>query len=82
MVIPMNKLKAARLRQGLTQTELAYQARPLTPSDISRFETGMARPYPAQAARLAAVLCLPTDQLLADSGETVEVRSIHRQATR
>jgi transcriptional regulator with XRE-family HTH domain len=78
MVIPMNKLKAARLQLGLTQTELAYQARPLTPSDISRFENGMARPYPAQAERLSAVLGVSASELLEDSGQVGEVRAARR----
>jgi len=77
LVMPMNKLRAARIRAGLTQTVLAYLAQ-LTPSDISRFETGQARPYPSQAGRLASALGLSANELLEDSGEVHEVRSVPR----
>jgi transcriptional regulator with XRE-family HTH domain len=74
MVKPMTKLQSERLRRGLTQTELAASAK-LSASEVSRFETGMARPYPPQAARLAAVLQIPQAELLADSDESIQVRS-------
>ena len=77
----MNNLKAARVRRGLTQSELA-DASAVHASEVSRFETGQARPYPSQAARLGAVLGIPPDQLLADSGETVEIRSVQRRVSR
>jgi transcriptional regulator with XRE-family HTH domain len=73
----MTKLQAERIRRQLTQTELAYHAK-LSASEVSRFETGMARPYPVQAARLAAVLDMPADALLDDAGSTVEIRAVRR----
>jgi transcriptional regulator with XRE-family HTH domain len=43
---------------------LAAAAQKMSPSDISRFERGYGRPYPAQATRLAKVLGLSPDELL------------------
>ena len=60
---PMIRLKAERLRRGWTQIDLAYHAR-VQPAEISRFETGNARPYPRQAQRLAATLGLDPGELL------------------
>lgn len=62
----MKKIQAERLRRRLTQTELGALAK-LSASEVSRFETGMSRPYPTQAARLSAVLEIPLDQLLDDA---------------
>jgi transcriptional regulator with XRE-family HTH domain len=75
----MTKLQAERLRRRLTQTELAAAAR-LAASEISRFETGMARPYPAQALRLADLLQIPASELLDDAplAHPVELRSARR----
>lgn len=60
---PLTRLKAERLRRGWTQIDLAYHSR-VQPAEISRFETGIARPYPGQARRLAAALELEPGQLL------------------
>lgn len=57
------KLKAARTAQKLTQTDLAFHSR-VAPTDISKFENGMARPYPTQAERIAKVLGLDPNELL------------------
>jgi transcriptional regulator with XRE-family HTH domain len=79
MVRHMTKLQAERIRRRLTQTELAAAAK-LSASEVSRFETGMAKPYPVQAARLAAVLQLQADELLADAGQLApEIRSLLRR---
>ena len=59
----MLRLKAERLRRGWTQTDLAYHAR-VQPAEISRIERGNARPYPAQAERLARVLGLAITELI------------------
>ena len=48
----------------MSQTDLAAAAGKLSPSDISRFERGYGKPYPAQAERLARVLELPAGELL------------------
>lgn len=60
---PTTRLKAERLRRGFTQTELAFRAR-LHASEVSRFETGQALPYPSQAERLAEVLDIDVCELL------------------
>jgi transcriptional regulator with XRE-family HTH domain len=60
----VTKLKIERQRRGLSQTDLAALAKRLSASDISRFENGYGRPYPAQAARLARVLGLNPNELL------------------
>lgn len=60
----MTKLEAARRARGLSQTALAGAAGKLSTSDISKFERGYGRPYPAQAVRLAKVLGLEASQLL------------------
>lgn len=57
------KMRAARLRLGLSQTKVAARA-DLSSSDVSRFETGRAKPYPVQARRLGRVLGIPPDELL------------------
>jgi transcriptional regulator with XRE-family HTH domain len=59
----MVRLKAERLRRGLTQQELGFHAH-VTASDISRFERGWARPYPGQARRLSEALELSETDLL------------------
>ena len=59
----MIRLKAERLRRGWTQIDLAYHSR-VHPAEISRFETGNARPYPSQARRLAAALEIDPEALL------------------
>jgi transcriptional regulator with XRE-family HTH domain len=56
------RIKAERLRQGLRQLDLAYRAN-VPISELSRIETGQARPYPAYAERLAAVLKLRPEEL-------------------
>ncbi len=76
----MTRLQAARLKLRLSQTALAAAAERLSGSDISRFENLYARPYPAQAARLAAVLGLGVNELLepvvaSEAATAVEARS-------
>jgi len=61
--MPMTKLKAARTARKLTQVDLAFHSR-VAPADISKFENGMARPYPTQAERIAKVLGLSPSELL------------------
>jgi transcriptional regulator with XRE-family HTH domain len=60
----VTKLQAERLKRGMSQTTLAAAAGKLSTSDISRFERGYGRPYPAQAQRLADVLGIATCELL------------------
>jgi transcriptional regulator with XRE-family HTH domain len=59
----LSKLKAARLQRKWTQTKLGGKADVHT-SDVSKFETGRAQPYPGQAARLAKALKLRPEELL------------------
>ena len=58
------KMQIERQRRGLSQTALAAAAQKLSASDISRFERGYGRPYPAQALRLAQALGLRPEELL------------------
>jgi transcriptional regulator with XRE-family HTH domain len=60
----MTKLEAIRRERGWSQTRLAAAAGRLSAGDISRFERGYGRPYPAQAQRLAEVLGIGADELL------------------
>ncbi len=66
----MIKLKAERLRLGMTQMHLAYHAK-LTQSELCRIERGWTKPYPGQAARLAQVLGCRPDELL-DNVDRIE----------
>jgi transcriptional regulator with XRE-family HTH domain len=59
---PILKIKAARLRMGLRQLDLAYKAN-VPVSEVSRYETGQSRPYPSYAERLATVLGLKPEEL-------------------
>jgi len=61
MKIP--KVKAERLKRNWNQTDLAFFAR-MSPSDISRIETGRMVPYSAHAQRLAKALGIHPDELL------------------
>jgi transcriptional regulator with XRE-family HTH domain len=65
----MTKLEAARRARGLSQTALAGAAGKLSTSDISKFERGYGRPYPAQAERIAKVLNLNASELLERTDE-------------
>lgn len=56
---PAAALRAARVAAGLSQRELANRLGYVSTADISRFETGCARPWPAFRRRVAAVLGLP-----------------------
>jgi transcriptional regulator with XRE-family HTH domain len=60
----MTRLQQERTRRGWSQTHLAATAGKLSASEISRFERGYARPYDAQAGRLARVLGVEPSQLL------------------
>ena len=70
--VGMTKLEARRHERQWNQTTLAYMAR-TTQSDISAFENGWRKPYPAQAKRLAEVLGLTPDELTEDAGAGVAV---------
>jgi len=59
----MVRMKAERLRRGLTQTALAYKAK-VAISEVSRIETRRAAPYAGQQRRLARVLQLDPATLL------------------
>ena len=59
---PILRIRAERKRLGLRQLDLAYRAN-VPISELSRIETGQARPYPAYAARLAAALNLQPEEL-------------------
>ena len=59
---PTLKIRDERLKRNWRQIDLAYRA-DVPISELSRIETGQARPYPAYAERLATVLGLQPDEL-------------------
>lgn len=61
----MLRIRYERLRLHWNQTTLSFRAS-VSVGDISRIETGRLRPYPSQIERLAAVLGVPSDELLQD----------------
>ena len=61
----MEELRRKRKARGWSQAELARRAR-LHPSDISRFESGRAIPYPIQLQKLAQALGVAESALLGD----------------
>ena len=63
MAVEMTRMRARRLELGLSQRAVAGRAR-VANSDLSRFETGRATPYEAQAQRIARVLKLSADELV------------------
>ena len=56
----MLRLTAERLRRGWPKSTLARRAR-LDQANVSRIESGRARPYPVELRRLARALGLPAD---------------------
>ena len=59
----MLRVKFERLRRGWNQTTLAFRAR-VSAAEISRIETGRAKPYPGQVKRLCRALGLTAGSLL------------------
>ena len=57
-----NRLKAARVLRGLTQLQLAEKIG-RKEIDVSRYETGRARPDPDTKRRIAEVLQKPTYEI-------------------
>ena len=51
----MEKMRERRLEKGMSQVQLASRVG-VWQSSITRFETGKARPKPATAKKIAAVL--------------------------
>jgi transcriptional regulator with XRE-family HTH domain len=58
-----NRLRKLRVRRGLSQAGLARRAR-VHPADVSRFESGYARPYPGQLRRIARALGVRPEELM------------------
>ncbi len=58
----MLRLRAERLRRGLSQTKLAALAG-LHPSEISRLENARVYPYPGWRKRLGEALGWPADRV-------------------
>lgn len=69
----LSRMKAARLRRRLTQSELGKRTG-LTAAEIGCLERGRFFPAPRQATRLARVLKLKPEQLLEpdDASDGVE----------
>ena len=61
----MTRMKVRRHELGMSQTIVAAKAR-MSPSDISRIETGRQVPYPGQRKRIAKALGLTPAELLDD----------------
>ena len=69
----MTRLKRERVKRGWNQQDLGFHAR-ISSAEICRFERGQAKPYPAQACRLAKVLgILPEELLLPAEDSTTAV---------
>ena len=74
------RLRSARLKRGLSQSELAEKAK-LPPSSISHFESGSRKPSFDNLKRLASALEVSTDYLLGrvDQMDSVgPAEAIHR----
>lgn len=56
-------IKEARLRKGLTQTELARKLK-VTQGTVGAWEIGYAFPRPGSMVRLCDLLEIPVDELL------------------
>ncbi|MCX6543778.1 MAG: helix-turn-helix transcriptional regulator [Acidobacteria bacterium] len=77
----MTRLQQERRRRDWTQQDLAFYAR-VTCADVSRWENGMAKPYPSQAARLAKTLGLdPADLLCPVEAVTDESRDVNQDGS-
>jgi transcriptional regulator with XRE-family HTH domain len=62
VLTPPSKLALRRISLGLSQCDLERMTG-IGQAAISRIETGRVRPLPATAAKLAAVLAIPQDQI-------------------
>ncbi len=67
----MIRLVSLRRMKNLSQAELGRRAK-IHPSDVSRFESGMAVPYPGQLRRLARALGVSADQADSLLAEAIE----------
>lgn len=63
MVIVSGRLKDARKKRGLSQTELANRLN-IKPVNIARWENGQRNPRPSTLKRIAEILEVPVDWLL------------------
>ena len=59
---PYHRIRTARRKRGLTQTDLADRLA-VTPTTVSRWERGEARPRTRYLEQLAGVLEVPRDAL-------------------
>lgn len=59
---PHHRIRTVRRKRGLTQTDLAGRLA-VTPTTVSRWERGEARPRARYLAQLAGVLDVPRDTL-------------------
>ena len=69
--INTTKMRAERLRRGLSQIALSYLSG-VSASDVSKIETGKLQPYPSQGERLAQVLGLQPSELQKAAGDPNE----------
>lgn len=69
-------LRAARLRRGLTQHQLAQQLGVAGGERVSRWELGATRPRAATIARLAVLLDVGVDELVPAGGVDSGLRAL------
>jgi transcriptional regulator with XRE-family HTH domain len=73
----MTRLKYERLKRGLSLQTLGYQAQ-VQSADVSKIERRIFTGYPSQRERLAQVLDIEPEQLLAEvsADEVLEVSRV------
>ena len=69
-------LRAARVRAGLTQHELARLVGVAGGERVSRWELGTSRPRPEILLRVASVLEVRSTDLLGSSGDLLDLRGL------
>ena len=69
-------LRAARVRAGLTQHELARLVGVAGGERVSRWELGTSRPRPEILLRVASVLEVSSTDLLGSSGDLADLRGL------
>lgn len=67
------KIRALRLRKGLSQIELAKLAE-IYQKNISRYEKGTTDPSASAIKRIADALGVSTDYLLNDAADEIEIK--------
>ena len=71
-----NRIKALRIKAGLTQQQLAEKLGGISASAIGMYEQGRRTPDMAMVIRMGELFGVTTDSLLGVRGETVEATEI------